>query len=263
MIYTEERHNKILELLNQNGRVDSTELMLLLNTSRETIRRDLNALADKGMLIKTHGGAISPQNTSLDFFTPLKARENTLPTEKKALCCFAAKNVKDYDTIYLDNSTTVSHIIYYIPKQCKVTFITNSVHLLTEFSIMHNINWTVISLGGALDYSTSSTFHYLAITNLKNFKPNKAFISCHGIDKDFSVTDTRVDDIELKHYILKTCKETFLLADSSKMQREGVSIIGDAASFHRIITNDNIDPLFLSRLNTHGCKLQLVPLQYK
>lgn len=263
MIYIEERHNKILELLNQNGRVDSIELMTILNTSRETIRRDLNALSDKGLLIKTHGGAISPQNTSFNFFTPLKTRENALTAEKKALCIFAAKTIKDYDTLYLDNSTTVSHIINYIPKQCKVTFITNSINLLAEFSIMHNTNWNVISLGGALDYDTSSTFHYLAINNLKNFKPNKAFISCHAIDNDFTVTDTSIDDVELKQYILKICKETYLLVNSTKLQRDGLAIIGDAAAFHRIITNDDIDPLFLSRLNTHGCKLQLVPLQYK
>lgn len=253
-----ERRNKILDLIAKNGHVNSTELMKILNTSRETIRRDLNALSKKGLLIKTYGGAVSPGKQTSGFI-PLKAREKSHLVEKQAICSHAAKAIKEYDTIFLDNSSTVMHIIQYIPKQYHITFITNSVRLLTEFLILHNPNWNVINLGGALDYGTYSTGRYLTINNLRNFKPNKAFISCHGIDEDFTVTDTRMDDVEIKKYVVETCDETYLLADYSKLPSKGVIKISDAAVFHSIITNNNADALFLSHLHSHGCKVQLAP----
>jgi DeoR/GlpR family transcriptional regulator of sugar metabolism len=263
MSYAEERYNKILELLSQNGRVDAIELMTILNTSRETVRRDLNCLSKKGLLVKTHGGAIAPKNNTFEIFRPLKDRENSYQLEKQALCRYAAKAINEHDTIFLDNSTTITRIINYIPKQYNLTVITNSISLLSQFFMLHNPNWNIIALGGTLDYKTYSTNRYFAINNLYNFKPNKSFISCHGIDDDFSVTDTNMDDVEIKRYIVDACKETFLLADYSKIQRKGVVKIADASMFHSIITNDNIDSTFLSNLTAHGCVVQLAPTKNK
>ncbi|AZO94511.1 DeoR/GlpR family DNA-binding transcription regulator [Halocella sp. SP3-1] len=262
MPHIKERRNKILEILAKNGHVKSTELMEILNTSRETVRRDLNALSKKGLLVKTYGGATTPENKSSGFI-PLQAREKSHLVEKQALCSHAARAIKEYDTIFLDNSSTVMHIIQYIPKQYHITFITNSIRLLTEFAILHNQNWHVISLGGALDYGTYSTNRYLTINNLRNFKPNKAFLSCHGIDEDFTVTETRMDDVEIKKYIVETCQETYLLTDYSKLPSKGVIKVTDAANFEGIITNDNADALFLSHLHSHGCQVQLAPTKNK
>ena len=61
MIYAEERYNNIMRLLTDKGRISSAELSSALNISRETIRRDLNRLAQEGRLVKTRGGAILPE----------------------------------------------------------------------------------------------------------------------------------------------------------------------------------------------------------
>lgn len=85
MIYAEERYNNIMRLLTEKGRISSAELSSALNISRETIRRDLNRLAQEGRLVKTRGGAILPDAslTSLDF--PYTAREKANRTEKIGL----------------------------------------------------------------------------------------------------------------------------------------------------------------------------------
>jgi Transcriptional regulators of sugar metabolism len=257
-----QRHQKILELLDQNGQASVTELMEVLLTSRETVRRDLNELSNKGLLIKTHGGAVSmAHKAAFGFFTPLNNRRNAYQAEKLALCRFAANSVEEYDTIYIDNSTTAAHLIDFIPKYYKLTFITNSIGLLTEFSMLHNPNWNIVSLGGILSYETYSVNRYLAMNNLQYFQPNKSFISCHGIGEDFSVTDTNIDDVELKRYVVSACKETSLLVDASKMPRRGVVKIADASDFHCIITNDNIDSAFLCQLVSHDCSVKLAPLK--
>ncbi len=259
MSSAKERHATILKLLKESGKVDAQKLTDILHTSRETVRRDLNILSKEGHLIKTHGGAISPEYTSLSLFTPIKVREFSNQREKQALCQYAAKAVKEYDMIFIDNSTTASHIINYIPKQYTLTFIVNSLSLLNVLSLMQIPHWTIISLGGILNYGTSSTNRYLAITNLRQFQPNIAFMSCHGIGENFIVTDTGIDDVEIKQYIIQECRKSYLLADASKLPRAGVVKIADAAVFESIITSDLIDSSFLSQLNSHGCKIHLVP----
>ena len=254
-----ERRNKILEILARNGSVKSNELVDILNTSRETVRRDLNALEEKELLTKTYGGAIAPQKNTWEFI-PLQEREKTNLAEKEAICKNAAKAIEEYDTIFLDNSTTVMHIINYIPKNYNITFIVHSVRLLTQFANLNNPKWNVINLGGTLNYETFSTYRYLTINNLKNFKPNKAFLSCHGIDQDLIATETRLDDVEIKKYIIDNCKDTYLLVDNSKLPRQGVIEVSDSADFNTIITDNNADGMFISKLNSHGCKIKLVPI---
>lgn len=254
-----QRHQKILELLESRGEISTTELMELLNISRETVRRDLNLLSNRGLLIKTHGGAISMEHkAAFGFFTPLNNRRTAFQHEKQVLCRYAASFVENYDTIFLDNSTTVEHLIDYIPKYYKLTFVTNSIPLLTRFSILHNQNWKVFSLGGLLSYETCSVGHFLATNNLQLFEPTKAFVSCHGIGTNFWVTDTEMEDVEIKQYIVKICKETVLLADSSKIPRPGVIRIADASDFHAIVTNKNVDSEFLCSMVNHDCNVKLV-----
>ena len=90
MIYAEERYNNIMRLLTEKGRISSAELSSALNISRETIRRDLNRLAQEGRLVKTRGGAILPDAslTSLDFpYTARNSCVNRLTAVRQNVIC--------------------------------------------------------------------------------------------------------------------------------------------------------------------------------
>lgn len=254
----QERHSKIIDVLAKNGHVRTAELAKLLATSRETIRRDLNILAEQGLLIKSHGGAVLPEKDT-PAFVPIKEREKTNFLEKQALCAYAAKAVKEFDTIFLDTSTTVLPLQHFIPRNYRLTFISNSIRLIAELAHLQNPNWTVVALGGIVDYEIFSSSRYLAMNNLQHFKPNKAFLSCRGIDSDLTVCDTKLDDVEIKSYVVANCPETYLLADHSKLGAPGMVKAADAAAFHRIVVTEEADPLFLSRLTAHGCQVQIAP----
>jgi DeoR/GlpR family transcriptional regulator of sugar metabolism len=86
-------------------------------------------------------------------------------------------------------------------------------------------------------------------------------MSCHGIDPDLYVTETRVDDVEIKEYIVNNCEETYLLVDNSKLPRQGVVKVSDIADYDTIITDNNAEGMFISRLNSHGCKIDIVPIE--
>lgn len=258
MIYAEERYKKILDLLTKQEYVSTTELINILNTSRETVRRDVNTLAKKGLIIKVHGGISSKENINTLYDTPVILRESTNVQLKKKLCEYTAKYIQNDDIIFIDNSSTTAHLIHYIPKNYHLTLITNSIKLLIELTKIKVNNWNIICLGGVFDFNTLSTTNYLTTNNLSIFKPTKSFISCHGIDSDYSITDSYLNDIEIKRTVIKNSKENFLLIDSSKLNRKGVMVLTEIINFQHIITNFSKDISFIDNLKKITPYLEIV-----
>ncbi len=259
MICAEERYAKILDLLKEKEFVSTTELISLLDTSRETVRRDLNTLAERGALVKTHGGATSKERAGTLYDTPVLLRETANVLAKREICEYAARFIQDNDHIFIDSSSTAAHLINYIPKNHHITLITYSIRLAYEIARLKAANWTVICLGGVLDYNTLSTGNYLTLENLARFRPSKSFLSCHGIDERFDVTDSYTNDVEIKRTLLRSSQETFLLADHSKLMRNGVILIDDARTFDHLIVDGSSDMDFVEALRKHGCEVTVVP----
>lgn len=258
-MYAEERKSKILEILEKNDRVDIGELSTLFNTSRETIRRDLKELAQKGLLTKTHGGAIPTENSSTWYDMPIGLRESKNSNYKQDICAYVYKSIQDYDTIFLDNSSTVTNMIKYIPKSLHLSVITNSIKVLIEIAKYPSLQWTVISLGGIFDARTLSNRSYVTLNNITMLKPHKAFLSCHGIDNDLYATDSYLDDVEIKKQIISSSREVFLLVDSSKLNRSSVFRLTNVSEFDHIVTDQNADPKFVQRLRENSVDLQIAP----
>ena len=145
---TEERHQKILQLLDQKSVVKSQELASLFNASESTIRRDLQELEDANLLERIHGGAKRILNLGFEQNMTEKSIKNT--HEKQKIASLAASCVQDGDMIYLDaGSTTLEMIPFLVGKQIHV--VTNSVHHAAKLSDMEI---PTIMLGGTLKLST-------------------------------------------------------------------------------------------------------------
>ena len=256
-MYAEERHSEILKYVKEHKRATITQLAELLNTSNETIRRDVKELDQRGLLKKTHGGAILVEQSPVWYDVPLSLRESRFVAEKKAICACAAQFVQESDSIFLDNSSTVLNLVPFLPKQLHITLITNSIKLLLEIAQIPSHNWTVLCVGGAFKKTTLATNSFLAMNNLKMFRPTKAFLSCHGINTDLEMTDNFLDDVEIKEYILRVSKELFLLADSSKFGLGGVISVAEVTRFHHLITDKNADPTFVKKLLEREVNLQI------
>lgn len=257
MICAEERYKKILEILEGKDYVSTNELIEKLHTSRETVRRDLNALAAKGAILKTHGGATSREIATQVYDTPIMLRAGTNVSSKQAVAKYAAQFIQKKDTIFIDNSSTAACLLSYMPKHYQLTLITYSVQLILELAKITIPNWKIILLGGDLDFGTFSTGSYIATNTLSMFKPAKAFLSCHGIDSTLCMTDSYMNDVELKRLVITNARESFLLVDSSKLNRNGVINVGNVSSVDHIVTNANADTKFVEQLKKQGCNIHL------
>jgi DeoR family transcriptional regulator, fructose operon transcriptional repressor len=241
-MFTIERQSIILELLEQEGKVEVNALAERFSTSRETIRRDLKEMEDTGILKRMHGGAIAvAQKRSEGYELPLLARGVQKYDEKQRLCKAAALLLEDGDTIFLDNSSTTMNLLRYVPKEIKVTVLTNSLQVMLEAGRLNNENITVISVGGIFNIKNYSVVGALSKIFAENFIPDKAIMSCRGVDENAGLTEASILEIDLKRDMLTRSRQFILLADHSKFGLIGAVRLAGLADVDCLVTDAKVD----------------------
>lgn len=243
-MYSHERKFKILDLLNEQDTVNVNDLAVSMNTSKETIRRDLRELEDDGNLTRIHGGAkanaasqASSTNPSTANDVPFAIRHTKNIKEKKEICKRAASFIKSHDTIFLDNSSTTLFLPQYIPKELIVTIITNSIKVLLETSQLNNPNLSLIALAGFYNVSNFSVYGSRTVQSAEDFYPNKAFLSCTGINPTSKLTDISLNEVDIKKAMINKSDEVFLLADHTKFNTSGPFYLSELDILDYIVTD--------------------------
>lgn len=207
---TEERQQKILEHLEKHTVVKSQELTEVLQASESTIRRDLQELENKGLLVRIHGGAKQNQRLSLELNMDEKTAKNV--QEKQQIAQLAANEIQDEDIIYLDaGSTTLELIPLLVGK--KITVVTNSVRHATCLVEMHI---PTIILGGPIKLSTNAVLGAAALHQLGQLRFNKAFMGINGLHEDLGFTTPDPEEAAMKQLVFKNAEKVFVLADQTK-----------------------------------------------
>lgn len=250
-MYNVERKAQIMNLLEKENVVSVVQLAEMLKISKETVRRDLRELEQDGMIQRTHGGAVYDAQVSSVSEDPYKVREIRNYSEKQVICKAAAQYVQDGDTIYVDNSSTTISLLKYINPQHQVTIVTNSIRFLLESVPYENPNITFISLGGVFRAKNYSVAGILSLDNARNFRPNKAFISCRAIELS-GLSDGSIFEIEVKRAMLDASKESFVLADYTKFNKTGTVHLAKLSKISHIITDDKVDVEAIHMLERAG-----------
>ena len=230
---TEERHQTILHLLEQQSVVKSQELSTLLNASESTIRRDLQELENAELLERVHGGAKRILNLGFEQNMVEKSIKNT--QKKQLIGRYAANLIHDGDVIYLDaGSTTVEIIPYLIGK--KITVVTNSVHHAAKLG---DLNIATIILGGSLKLSTKAIIGSTSLEQLHHFRFSKVFLGMNGVHVDYGLTTPDPEEAALKNLAINQAEEIYVLVDQSKLNKitftkvaslEHITILTDTCS---------------------------------
>jgi DeoR family transcriptional regulator, fructose operon transcriptional repressor len=251
-----ERKSEILKLLEQNGRIGVNELSTLFKSSPETIRRDLREMEEKGLLKRTHGGAVFDSTfSSAAREFPVGVREIQMYKEKDAICRSAAFFIKNGDSIFVDNSSTCLYLVKHIPVELQITLVTNSIKLLMESMESNHPNHMIICLGGFFNASNLSTFGTITNKNAADFYPNKSFMSCAGIHLPDQLTDSSILEVDTKRSMIEHSQEVFILADHTKFSRSGPYFLSDYSSIDYIITDQKASPDQYASLEKSGVKV--------
>ncbi len=212
------RFKTILTALQQTGRVSVDALSEELGVSVVTIRRDLDALEQKGLLRRTHGGAVSIEPL---FYEPFRhdqsfqAQLERAADEKRRIGRAAATLITPGETIALTPGTTTTEVIRGLPMNYNITVVTNTVNVAMELSKRKDVY--VFVTGGHLHGEWFSLVGSAAVKSLENMLINTMFIGADGMDATWGASCFNADEAELNSTMMKLARRRVAVVDSSKL----------------------------------------------
>ncbi|MUV36431.1 putative HTH-type transcriptional regulator FruR [Lentibacillus sp. JNUCC-1] len=220
-----ERHQLIIDSLDNKQVVKLQELVDLTNASESTIRRDLTHLENKKHLKRIHGGAARLQGKLQEASMTEKSSKNR--HNKQLIASYAVQLVKPGDSIFLDAGSTVYEMIDQLPKD--IVVVTNGL-MHIQALLEHEIP-TYIT-GGYAKSKTNALIGRGALESLHNYRFDKCFMGVNGIHPDSGLTTPDQEESQVKHLAMSLSREAYVLADESKFSEITFSKIAnlDAAT---------------------------------
>ena len=255
MFSTIERRQEIVKQTNALGKVDVAELAGKYLVSTVTIRNDLNTLDEKGLIVRSRGGAVVNSRIAKELSVREKHCENL--NVKQKLAIEASNLVNDGESIILDSGTTTEEIAKQLHGHKDLVVMTNGLNIANELSASdHN---TVLITGGTLRKKSLSFYGRQAEASLTNLRFDKVFLGVDGIDEKAGLSTHFEHEANLNRMMCQISKEIIAVTDSSKFNRNGFYIINGLDAIDTLITDSRIPSSFIHYFEEKHIKLIIVP----
>lgn len=252
-LFLEERRLEIVRLVNRQGRASVAELSQQLGVSEVTIRADLQALAERNLIIRTHGGAI-PAKGAYDL--ALTRRRQQHVAEKSRIGQAAAAMVTDGDAIFVDSSSTALTILPFLNNRRQLTIITNS--LAVAQAVQDRPSLTVVMPGGTLQNDTASLIGIDGLELLRKYNIQRGFFGAHGLAMAEGLTDVSAEEADVKRQLVAMCRQTIALLDATKWGRVGLASFAQLEDIDTIITAAGAPEELLAQVGALGIQVEVV-----
>lgn len=213
----EERQKYLLELLNENRILKVNDVISELHVADMTIRRDLQELENRGLVIRVHGGAKIVDNSS-ESQTELSHREKKKIhlDEKLEIAKLIAENILEGETIFLGPGTTIE-LVYDFLTVNHAKIITNSIHVFNRFK--HDTRFELILIGGSYRSKTGAFVGTIANDFISSIHVQKSFIGVNGLDQSLIFTSNEDEGLTQK-YALNSAEKKYIIADHHKLNKK-------------------------------------------
>lgn len=249
-MFAEERYQVILQMLEEESRVKVNQLTQHFGVSESTIRRDLQDMEEKGMLTRTHGGAV--KNPDADAEPTFQQKEDIHQGEKARIGKIAAGLVRDGESILIDSGTTTLELAKNIQAK-NIIAITNSVDVAQILSEKEQVE--VILTGGSFRNNTRSMVGPICDQTLRQFRPDKVFLGMNGIALKDGLTTPNLLEATTKSVMLQSAKKAYVLADPSKFGKVNLSVVGSVKDISAVITTSTLGDEIMKAYKEYGIKL--------
>jgi len=254
IMLNEERRRAILEILNRDGRVLVKDLASRFTTSHVTIRNDLEVLHSRGMLHRTHGGALPVEMAAL-LDPSLREKEELHREEKELIGEAAVKLVKEGQSVVLDSGTTTTAAARALRDRRQLTVITNAVNIAAELA---GTAIEVILTGGVLREKSFSLVGPLAEETLRRLSADLLLLGVDGFDVHFGLTTPNLLEARVNRVMMEVSRRCIVICDSSKFGRRSLSLIAPVSLVHHVITDGRIPKSDLRTLKQAGIEVTVV-----
>jgi DeoR family transcriptional regulator of aga operon len=250
----EERRQHILTLIQKQGRVLVDELSTNLDLSRITIRKDLDYLESKDLLVRTHGGALPIQAGALSDPT-IQEKEEFYHEEKVKIGKAAAAMVAEGQCILLDSGTTTTEIARSLTSFRHLTVITNALNIAADLA---RSNFEIIMIGGTLRKNSLSVVGPLAEDVLKEIHADIVFLGVDGFDVKVGLTTPNVLEARVNRAMVEAAERVVVVCDSSKFNRRSLSLIVSASAIDHVITDSKLATEDVKSIRDAGIEVTIV-----
>ncbi|MFA9447088.1 DeoR/GlpR family DNA-binding transcription regulator [Egicoccus sp. AB-alg6-2] len=251
------RRDRILTLVRDREFVRVTELADRFEVSEVTVRTDLDALAERGLLRRVRGGAVPGTGPIVER----RFEESTVAAaaEKGDIARAAAAKVQSGDTVILDVGTTTTAIAKALAIRddlSDLTVFTSSLTIAMALEVA-TPRFTVVVTGGTLRPTQHSLVEPLAGLVLAKIHAAIAFIGCNGVDVRAGVTNVNLPETQVKRLILQASQRRIVCADHSKLGAVALAHVCDLDDVDLLLTDGGADPELVAGLRETGLAVEL------
>lgn len=259
----DERQNRIIGLLSENGALSPKELCESIGVSMMTIRRDLNEMA-ANKVIRKYYGCVSLTNGP-QYKIPMKRSINLYHSaqemhyeEKMRIAQYAFRMIDPQDVIGIDNGTTCTHIIDFFNSDTNCLVYTYSQRILKEINKLHNDNIMLFLFGGYYHSKLQMFEHSSILSIIHTIHINKMFVGAVGVSLSGELSCVQPYEVEVRKAIIKQSDEVYLLTDSSKIGKSWYDKYGTIDDITAMITDAGITIEQKTALENKGLKIIVV-----
>ncbi len=245
----EERRQRVLDLLAEKGFMALGDLAQATQASESTIRRDLDFFAEKGVLRRTHGGAIFLSDR--DALPALEERAQIKPEEKKWIAQAAAGRIQDGDSVLLDGGTTTLEVAKLLVGR-RVQIVTNSLPIAHLFASSRETD--LVILGGYVYPRTGVALGPLTVRMMEDIHVHQTILSVGGITAK-GLFNSNLLLVETERAMMHCADEVVVVADHTKMGRQALAFLCKVSDVDTLITDRVPGPEQSGWFESQGVKL--------
>ncbi len=248
-----ERRQAILSALEEAGQLSVARLSDRFDVSEVTIRQDLQALSQQGLLQRTRGGALSINSLpELSF----DLRQQQYAAQKARIGQAAAGLVNYGDTIFLDASTTAQTLIPYLKQLSELTIITNS--LKVAMNLLDSPQIQVILPGGSLRRTAISLVDQPYCDLIDDINIQLGFFGARGLTLGEGLSDVSLGEVRMKRIMVERCQRVIGLIDARKWGKVGTSTFAHLDRIDMIISDTAAPADLVEQVRQHNIEVILV-----
>lgn len=244
----ERRRREILARAREEGRVSVHVLAAELEVAPETVRRDLRQLADRGVVQRTHGGAMPVE--SAGFETDVTHRTGSLVMEKRRIAAAAVNLVQGAETLYVDEGATTQFVAEVLRPESPLTVVTSSLRAAVVLAGKPEV--TVIMLGGRVRGRTMATVDHWATRMLGDLVIDLAFLGANGISREHGLTTPDPAVAAVKGLVVERARRRIFVGQHTKFGVSSFCRFADVYDFEALITGTGLSAREAQRYSALG-----------
>lgn len=251
----EQRLAFIRDEIKKSGFASVDNLVVQMDSSYSTVRRDIDELAEMGVLIRVHGGAVASTPANTSYEPPFTVRQDLFEEEKRRIAKAAHDLIHPNETLLFSGGTSVLALAKTLDDISPLYIATNDMMSTMELSGKSNIDLMV--LGGNLRKHHFSLNGYFTESMIRQIHADKLFMGVDAIDFAIGMMNFSADEIQTKKYMIKAAHQAIVLCDHSKFERVAFVNICQFSDVDIIITGKELSPEYADKVTEYGVRLIL------